>query len=201
MVKKINNPFTVVDLTKAAMFIALMGIGANLTAFITIGIVPLTFQTVIAILAGVILGKKVGTFSMLGYTIVGLIGAPVFSGFQGGMHNLVSPTFGFILSFIALTFVVGFIIEKTEKPSLIIYVFASYMGLVINYLIGVPYLFAHQKFILEIPDVTLLTTSILMAPFFVKDIIVTGLGAVIAPKIIKATNSRRSNINQSKQTA
>ncbi|MBU9722109.1 MULTISPECIES: biotin transporter BioY [Bacillaceae] len=200
MAKTKNNMFTVLDLTKAAMFIALMGIGANITAFITVGAVPLTFQTVIAILAGVLLGKKVGAFSMIGYTIIGLIGVPVFAGFQGGMHNFLSPTFGFVLSFIILAFFVGWILEIV-KPSILMYLFACYIGLIINYAIGVPYLYLHQQFILNLDEVTFLSTSVIMAPFFVKDFILTGMIALVLPRMVKAINRSKSGINNIQHSA
>src|SRR5690554_7034323 len=89
MKSKRIRTFTNIKLTKAAMFTALMAIGANLTAFITIGSVPLTFQTAIAILCGIILGKRDGFLSMVGYVFVGLAGIPVFAGFQGGVQMIV----------------------------------------------------------------------------------------------------------------
>ncbi|MDG5790192.1 biotin transporter BioY [Evansella sp. AB-P1] len=183
--------FKVIDLTKAAMFIALMAIGANLTAFIMIGVVPLTFQTVIAILAGVLLGKKIGTLSMTGYALVGLLGAPVFSRFQGGLHMVLNPTFGFILSFILLAFVVGWIIEKSRETnglSISTYFIACYIGLFINYVIGIFYMYFHAQYIIEATNVTLLVTATSMTPFFIKDVIITGMAATLCPKIVKALN-------------
>lgn len=110
-----TTKFRINDLTKGAMFIALMAIGANLTAFITIGSVPLTFQSVIAILAGILLGKRLGAFSLIGYIMVGLIGAPVFAGFTGGFQVFASPTFGFLLSFVAIAYVAGSVVEKSRS--------------------------------------------------------------------------------------
>src|SRR5690554_2367858 len=102
-----NRMFTNNELTRASMLIALMAISANITAFITIGSVPLTFQTAIAILSGMILGKKIALFAMLGYVFIGLIGIPVFAGFQGGVQMIAMPTFGFIVSFVVIAFFVG----------------------------------------------------------------------------------------------
>ncbi|UTR11597.1 biotin transporter BioY [Evansella sp. LMS18] len=180
--------FTVLELTKAAMFIALMGIGANLTAFITVGAVPLTFQTVVAILAGVLLGKKAGAFSMIGYTFIGLLGVPVFAGFQGGLHVITSPTFGFIISFTVLAYVSGLIVEKSSKRSLVTYIVACYAGLIMNYLIGVPYLYFYTQFVLEATGVTFLATALGMGPFFIKDAVLAGFAAVICPQIVRAVN-------------
>lgn len=200
MSKENKSMFSVIELTKAAMFIALMAIGANLTAFITIGTVPLTFQTVIAIFAGILLGKKVGTFSMIGYAIVGLIGVPVFAGFQGGLHIIGSPTFGFILSFILLAFAVGFIVERVEKPSIPVYLFASIIGLLINYGFGVPYLYVYTVNVLGVSEATLVATALGMGPFFVKDAVLTVFAATLSPQLVRAIHSS-SNLQTKQRSA
>lgn len=44
--------------------------------------------------------------------LIGLAGAPVFARFGGGFGQILSPTFGFILTFILVAFIAGLIIEK-----------------------------------------------------------------------------------------
>ncbi|WP_026688499.1 biotin transporter BioY [Alteribacter aurantiacus] len=184
-----KTTFKAVDITKAAMFIALMAIGANATAFITVGTVPMTFQTVIAILAGAILGSRLGTFSMIGYTILGLVGAPIFAQFSGGPQVFVSPTFGFILSFILLAFVTGKIVERSNR-SLLSYITACMSGLAVNYLFGVTYLYFHMVFVLGLPDISYVATFASMGPFLVKDLVLTGFAASICPQVANAINRR-----------
>ena len=56
------------DLTAAAMFVALMAVGANITSiapFMVVGGVPITLQTFFAILAGVVLGSRLGAIAMM----------------------------------------------------------------------------------------------------------------------------------------
>lgn len=154
------------QLTQAALFIALMAIGANLTSFITIGSVPLTFQTAVAILAGIILGRKVGTFAMIGYLIIGLIGAPVFSGFHGGLQSVALPTFGFLLSFIPTAYFVGLTYEKMNNQSFYTFMFASFIGLLINYAIGIIYLYFYSIYALEVAEPSFIAITLSMIPFF-----------------------------------
>ncbi|WP_280769379.1 biotin transporter BioY [Salipaludibacillus daqingensis] len=182
-----SNQFQIIDLTKGALFIALMAIGANLAAFISIGTVPLTFQTVIAILAGILLGKKLAAFAMLGYLLIGLIGVPVLAGFTGGFHIIASPTLGFLISFIVLAYVVGAIVEKNPHHLFTIYK-ACYIGLLINYLIGVPYLYFHSSIILGLDNVSFSAIAIGMTAFFIKDIILATFTAILAPLILRAVN-------------
>lgn len=137
------NHSKTLNLVHIAMFAALMAIGANISSFLVIGGVPITLQTFFAILAGLLLGSRMGAMSMMVYAFIGLAGVPVFAKFSGGMDTLISPTFGFILSFILVAFVVGLIAEKfpTRKG----FVVAALLGLVINYVIGTNWMYAAYK--------------------------------------------------------
>src|SRR5699024_1178608 len=84
------------DIAQCGMFAALMMIGANITSFVpflVVGGVPITLQTFFAVLAGLILGSRLGAISMTVYMFIGLAGAPVFSRFSGGFNSILSPTF------------------------------------------------------------------------------------------------------------
>ena len=58
----------------------------------------MTLQTLIIPIAGIVLGKKRGTYATLLYLIIGAIGIPVFSGFSGGIGILLGMTGGFLIS-------------------------------------------------------------------------------------------------------
>lgn len=105
-----------IDITMIALFVAFMAVGANVTSFLIIGGVPVTLQTFFSILAGLILGKRLGGVAMFVYMLVGLIGIPIFAGISGGLMVITRPSFGFILAFIMTAFLVGSLIEKS-KPS------------------------------------------------------------------------------------
>lgn len=59
----------------AAIFAALMGILSQFS--VPIGAVPVTLQTLIASLAGIVLGRKWGTVSVAVWILVGVFGVPV----------------------------------------------------------------------------------------------------------------------------
>src|SRR5690606_5072074 len=104
---------------------------------------PITLQTFFAILAGILLGSRLGAVSMLVYAFIGLAGVPVFAKFSGGMGTIISPTFGFILSFILLAYVGGWIAEKF--PPRKGFIAAARAGLAINYFFGTNWLYAAYK--------------------------------------------------------
>ena len=79
---KTRSGTSAVSLVYCGMFAALMMIGANITAFapfLVVGGVPITLQTFFAILAGLLLGSRLGAMAMTVYMFIGLAGAPVFA--------------------------------------------------------------------------------------------------------------------------
>ena len=73
--KKISVKLVAADIAECALFVALMTAGANIS--IPFFPVPLTFQTVLSVLAGLLLGWRKGAISMAVYCAAGLIGIPV----------------------------------------------------------------------------------------------------------------------------
>lgn len=132
-----------IDITLAGLFAALMAIGANITAFIVIGGVPITLTTFFSILSGLLLGSRLGAISMTVYALIGLAGAPVFAQFSGGPSSVLMPTFGFIVSNIIVAYVVGKIVEKKATRSN--FIAAALTGLAVNYIFGTTWMyFAYQ---------------------------------------------------------
>jgi biotin transport system substrate-specific component len=125
------------DLIITALFTSLTAVGGFIS--IPLGPVPITLQTLFVILSGLILGSKLGALSQITYVILGLIGIPVFSGGTGGLTSVVSPTFGFLISFIVAAYVIGRITEKNKSLSKIIYSVIS--GSFVIYIIGIPYFY------------------------------------------------------------
>lgn len=148
-VRSANHSRTL-QLVHIAMFAALMAIGANIASFLIIGGVPITLQTFFAILAGILLGSRIGAISMIVYAFIGLAGVPVFAKFSGGMDTLISPTFGFILSYIFVAYVVGLIVEKW--PSKKGFIIAALTGTAINYLFGTNWMYAAYKLWFAAPE-------------------------------------------------
>ncbi|TWT25093.1 biotin transporter BioY [Planomicrobium sp. CPCC 101110] len=138
-----ENHSRTLQLVQIAMFAALMAIGANISAFLVIGGVPITLQTFFAILAGILLGSRLGAAAMVVYGLIGLAGLPVFAGFSGGMDTLVSPTFGFIVSFVFVALIAGAIVQRF--PSRTGFIAAALAGTAVNYLIGTNWMYAAYK--------------------------------------------------------
>lgn len=179
------------DITLVGMFAALMAIGANITSwapFLVVGGVPITLQTFFCVLAGAILGRRLGALSMVVYMLVGLFGAPVFAKFSGGFGMIAGPTFGFIVSFILAAYVTGWIIEKGgEQPSIARFIVAALVGMVINYVVGTNWMYFAYKYWAEAPKGFSygVAWSWMLVPL-PKDVILSIIAGIISPRFYAA---------------
>ncbi|TQS71844.1 biotin transporter BioY [Ornithinibacillus gellani] len=180
-----KNRFTPLNLTLGSLFVALTAIGANITSIIpglAVGGVPITLQTFFAVLAGLVLGSRLGAFSMFVYMMLGLVGVPVFAQFKGGPMSVLSPTFGFILSFIFIAYIAGKIIER--KQTTLSYISASLIATALNYLIGTNLMYLAYMFWFEAPSgFTYKLAWIWMLPPLPKDIILAVVAGLLAYRL------------------
>ncbi|CAM4182831.1 BioY protein [Lederbergia lenta] len=176
-----------------SMFAALMMIGANITSFVpfmVVGGVPITLQPFFAVLAGGFLGSRLGAISMSVYAFIGLVGAPVYAKFSGGIGQLLSPTFGFILSFILTAYITGKMVEKNNK--LYAYVTGALVGTIVSYLFGTNWMYAAYKLWFAAPEAFSYKVAwIWMAVPFPKDIILAVLAGVFAHRMQKIVKRSR----------
>lgn len=180
-----------IDLTFGAVFVCLMAVGANITVwfpFLAIPIggatVPISLQTFFATLAGLMLGKKLGSISMITYILVGIAGVPIFAGLSGGPMALISPTGGFIISFVFIAFFVGWTAEFAKRPSTPIYTVAAIIGLIFNYGIGVTYMYVAMNTWLGL-SISYPIAWAGMVPFLIKDAGLTFLAGVFMVTLAK----------------
>lgn len=189
-----NTKFKTIDITLVGMFVALMAVGANITSFVpfmTIGGVPITLQTFFAILAGVILGGRLGATAMSVYAFVGLVGVPVFAKFGGGFSTILSHTFGFIVSFILTAYFAGKIVEK--KRTLPAFVIAALVGMAINYVIGTNWMYVAFKLWVAAPEgFTYKMAWLWMVVPLPKDIILAVLAGFMAHRLERTVLSKGS---------
>ncbi len=107
--------------------------------------VPLTLQTLIVMLAGLVVGPRAAGLAVLIYVVLAAIGFPVLPGARGGLGVLLGPTGGFLVGMIPGAMVVGWLATRAieGKPWLHIArntLAAVLGGIVVIYLVGVPWL-------------------------------------------------------------
>ena len=96
---------------------------------IPFGYIAFTLQTFAVMLALFTLGGKWGTASICVYLLLGAVGLPVFSGFQGGLGALLGVTGGYLWGF-AATGLIYWGFEKLCKP------LGAVLGLLSCYALG-----------------------------------------------------------------
>jgi biotin transport system substrate-specific component len=188
-----------VSLVYISLFAALTAVGAFIK--IPLPYVPFTLQVLFVFLSGCLLGSKRGMQSQLVYVGIGLAGLPVFTQ-GGGIGYFLQPTFGYLIGFIAAAFVIGWIIERIDTPKTYHFIFANLIGLLVVYLIGVPYLYLALNTWMGVPNGW---AHILMIGFvnsIAADIVISIITGVLATRLYKAFFSIRNknNITLQKET-
>ncbi|WP_077625299.1 biotin transporter BioY [Sediminibacillus massiliensis] len=178
-----------VEISAGAVFVGLMAIGANIAVwfpFLAIPIggvsVPLSLQTFFAVMAGLMLGKRLGVLSMITYLLVGIAGVPVFANMKAGPFIFFDYTGGFLLSFIAVAFITGLMADKINNHKTGRYIGAALVGVAANYLIGVSYMYIAMNTWLGL-DIAYQTAWLGMIPFLIKDIGAAFIAAVLIVRI------------------
>ncbi len=125
-----------------SIFAILTAVGAHIA--IPVPLVPFTLQTLFCMLAGLVLGAKLGAASQALYMLMGLIGMPVFTG-GVGPGSIVTPSFGYIIGFIACAWISGRLTELFQKDGHIIsakkYFISALAGIVGVYAFGLVHLY------------------------------------------------------------
>ena len=72
--------------------------------------VPIVLQNIGIFLAGVILGRKYGTLSVIVFLLLVVAGLPLLSGGRGGIGVFAGPSTGFLLLYPVVAFMIGAIL-------------------------------------------------------------------------------------------
>jgi biotin transport system substrate-specific component len=172
--------------TKEMMYVALFAavvavLGILPPISIPFSTVPITAQTLGVMLAGAILGARLGGMSLLVFVLLVAVGAPILSGGRGGFGVFLGPSGGFILSWPIAAFVIGLLVEKAWS-SLKLWntiIFNVIGGIILVYLIGVPYMAA----MLDLPLAEAFIGSFVYLP---GDLVKAVIASVIAVQIKKS---------------
>jgi biotin transport system substrate-specific component len=90
--------------------------------------VPFTLQTFAVLLTAFALGSRRGFLAQLAYIVAGIAGAPIFSGWTGGIGHLVGPTGGYLVGFAVAAWLVGGFAERGWDRKFLLSVAAMALG-------------------------------------------------------------------------
>ena len=143
--------------------------------------VPITAQTFAILLIAAAMGTKRAVLTVVAYIAEGAMGLPVFAPSTAiGPTALVGPTAGYLVGFVAATFIIGKIVEKTGTKNVAAVIGAMIAGSVAIYICGATWLSVFVG----------LKSAVICGvwPFVLADCVKIALAAALLPyaaKIIK----------------
>jgi biotin transport system substrate-specific component len=165
-------------ITNALLVVAGAGLVAIAAQFeIKLGFtpVPISGQTFAVLLVGAALGSWLGAASLALYFVVGLAGAPVYSGGDGGWTIVKGATGGYLVGFIVAAWLTGYLAERKWDRRFPTAVSALLTGNVVIYAFGLPWL-AH------VANTDLETTlEFGLYPFVIGDLLKMYLAGALLP--------------------
>lgn len=147
--------------------------------------VPISGQTFAVLLVGASLGPLLGASSLLLYFGVGLLGAPVYSGGDGGWEIVKGATGGYLVGFVVAAALTGWLARRRWDRRFNSAVAAMLSGSVVIYLFGLPWL-AHT-----IDSGVEGTLEAGLYPFVVGDLIKLYLAGMLLPAAWRAVGHLR----------
>ncbi len=126
-----------VQIALVASYAALIGVFSQISIPLPFTPVPLTGQTLAVLLGAAALGHRRAIAGTLLYLAAGLAGLPWFAGGVGGVKVALSPSFGYLIGFIAAGLVVGALAESKMDRTPIRMVTTMALGNIVIYAFGV----------------------------------------------------------------
>lgn len=120
------------------LFAALTAVGAQIQTPLPFSPVPVVLSNFFALLAGLVLGPRLGATTQVVYVLLGVVGVPVFAGMRGGPQVLAGPTGGYLVGFIVAAAVAGAL--RGSRVSAGRAIAAAAVGAAVIYVTGVPWL-------------------------------------------------------------
>ena len=172
-------------MTRIAICAAAMAVCAWVTVPST---VPFTLQTMGVFLSLRLLGGRNGTIAVAVYILLGLVGLPVFSGFQAGAGVLLGPTGGYIVGFLFIGLI--YWLGEPLKPGRIASCALLTGGLAVCYTFGTAW-FIRVNAAKGKTLTVLASLGICVFPYIVPDLLKLAASEVIAWRVLKLSERKR----------
>ncbi len=137
--------------------------------------VPITAQSLGAMLAGSVLGARRGSLAIVLFLLLVAIGVPLLAGGRGGFGVFLGPSGGFLLGWPIAAFAIGWMIERSWARLDIWrgFVINALGGIVVMYACGIPW-------IAVVAEISLWQAFIGAMGFLPGDVIKAAVAAFVA---------------------
>ena len=144
------------------------------------GFVPFTLQTLVVALLPQIMPTREALVTVGIYLVMGAVGLPVFSSFQGGIGVLAGPTGGYLWGFAVGMVPAGIIARVKTLPSRLRGPLSGAATVIVSYVLGTIQL----MIVAELPAHLALAAAVV--PFIIPDIVKILASSAIARAINRA---------------
>ena len=181
-----NNASTLTMVILSFVFACFTGLMAQVSIAVPWSPVLITFQTFAVLIAGTLLGGKYGSFSMILYTVLGIIGMPWFTNMNHGLSFIFAASGGYIIGFIIAAAFIGYVFDhyvNARKPlqTVILMLIANFICIYVPGLIGLyNSMLVKTGSALSIPELLFMG----VVPFIVGDLIKIALASGISTSLL-----------------
>ncbi len=185
--KKNARGGAVYSMAAAALGVAIITVCSYITVPGMGSMVPFTLQTFAVNAVCALLGWRRGSASVAAYILLGAVGLPVFSGMRGGYGVLMGPTGGYIIGFLPMALIVGFLYEKLRKKRALAWL-SMLAGEIVMYVFGTAW------FVIVYPSPISVPSALMMCvvPYIIPDIIKCIAALFIVGRTYSTVNRRRA---------
>ena len=169
---------------RCGVCVALLAVSAWIT--VPLGPVPFTMQTFVLALLPQVMRTRDAVFTVVVYLLLGAVGVPVFSGFQGGIGVLLGPTGGSLLGFAAGMPVASAVMHASVLPRRARGVAAGIALLAVSYVLGTFQLM--HVYALDAPA----ALAVAVVPFAVPDVVKVVASVGVAERVCRAVGTNTS---------
>ena len=156
--------------------------------------VPMTMQVFVILAIGAAFGSRLGVATVLLYLAEGAAGLPVFAGTPEkgiGLAYMAGPTGGFLIGFVVMAFIAGFLAERKWDRNVVTMALAMFLGVAALYAIGLTWLAAPFLPITDFGGIGWAKSfEFGLKPFIYADALKIALAAALFPMIWKFIGKR-----------
>jgi biotin transport system substrate-specific component len=149
--------------------------------------VPFTMQTFVVLMSGLLLGPRYGPLSQVLYIAMGLLGLPVFAGGRGGPHHVFSPTFGFLIGYVFVSWLAGLWgrrVSAEEKGAARRYSAVCLAAAAALYVVALPCFYLNMKYVAGVDMSFVRAAQVALLPFVLPDAIKAAAAGWLASRTI-----------------